>query len=231
MTKNQKRILAVIVIMLIVFSVIAFALPFKKNAVFLLSYLFGVLAIGIQLYVLKVAFAGADTVKSKFYGFPIARIGAIYMAVQILFSVTFMALAAIAPAWLVILSGVLGFAAAAIGFIGADAMRDEVERQDVKLKADTSCMMTLRSKVYSLVDRCEDAEAKKALASLADEFRYSDPVSEEALITIEYELEKAVSSLQGAVSSGDSNQIKVSCKNISTLLSERNRLCKLSKKR
>ena len=230
MTKNQKRTIVVLAIVLAAFSVIAFALPFKMNGVFWLSYLFGILAIAIQVYVLKVAFNGTDSVKSKFYGFPIAQIGIIYMAVQLVLSIIFMALAAIAPIWIAVILYVIALAVAAIGFIGADAMRDEIERQDIKLETDTSCMTTLRSLVYPLAGQCEDAEAKKALEELADEFRYSDPVSSEALKTIEMELEIRVADLQKAVADGDANVISTECKKVMKTLVERNRLCKLHKR-
>lgn len=231
MTKNQKRTLVVLAIVLIVFSILAFALPFKKNGLFWLSWLFGVLAIAVQVYVLKIAFNGADSVKSNFYGFPIAQIGIIYMVVQLVLSLIFMTLAAVAPIWIAVVLYVLALAAAAIGFIGADAMRDEIGRQDVKLETDTSCITTLRSLVYPLAVRCNDADAKAALTELADEFRYSDPVSNDVLKTIETELETAVAKLQEAVSAGNAEQITGECRKVSELLTERNRLCKLNKKK
>lgn len=231
MTKNQKRTVIVLAIVLIVFSVLAFALPLKMNGLFWLSYLFGVLAIAVQLYVLKIAFHGTDSVKSKFYGFPIAQIGIIYMVVQLVLSLVFMALDAVAPIWIAVILYVLALAAAAIGFIGADAMRDEIERQDVKLETDTSCITTLRSLVYPLAGRCTDANAKVALTELADEFRYSDPVSSDALKTIEAELETAVSKLQEVISVGNTEQILNECRMVTELLTERNRLCKLNKRK
>jgi hypothetical protein len=66
MTKNQKRILAVIAIVFLAFAVITLALPFDKNKLFWLSYIFAVISIFAQVYVLKVAFDGADSTKSKF---------------------------------------------------------------------------------------------------------------------------------------------------------------------
>ena len=230
MTKNQKRTLIVLAIVLIVFSVLTFALPFKMNGLFWLSYLTGVFAIAIQLYVLRIAFSGAESVKSKVYGYPVARIGILYMAAQLVLSLVFMALAAIAPIWIAVVLYVLLFAAAAIGFIGADATRDEVERQEVKVETDTTCMTKLRSQVYPLAGRCADAEAKAALSELADEFRYSDPVSSDALKTIETELETAVAQLQEVVATGDAGEISNACKKVKELLAERNRLCKLNKK-
>ena len=231
MTKNSKRTLAVLVLIFIVFSVLSFALPFKMNGLFWISYLFGVFSIAVQVYVLKIAFSGVDSVKSKFYGFPIARVGIVYMAVQLVLSLVFMALAGIAPIWPAVILYVLALAIGAIGFIGSDVMRDEVSRQDKKLKIDTSRMTSLYLVASSLVGKSDDADVKKVLSELADEFRYSDPVSSEALTVVEAELGTALAKLQGSVTSGNTEQIKNECKKVSAMLAERNRLCKMNKHR
>ncbi|MDE7293558.1 MAG: YrzE family protein [Oscillospiraceae bacterium] len=229
MTKNQKRILAVLAIIFIAYSVVVFALPFQMNGMFWLSYIFAVISVAAQVYVLKTAFDGTESVKSKFYGFPIAQVGVVYMAAQLILSLIFMIFSAITPMWIAVIVFVLLLAAAAIGFISADVMRDEIERQDVKLAADVSCMTTLRSLVYSLPGQCEDTEAKKLLQDLADGFRYSDPVSSESLKDVETELERLVGELQTAVSEGDTKNIISAAKKTENVLDERNRLCKLNK--
>ena len=53
MSKAKVRVVTVMAVLLVVFSVIVFVLPFKKNSVFWLSYLFGILALAVQLYILK----------------------------------------------------------------------------------------------------------------------------------------------------------------------------------
>lgn len=231
MKKNQARGLAVILIILAVFSVISFLLPFNMTGVFWLSYIFGAASVLVQIYVLKTAFCGSNEVKSRFYGFPIARIGAVYMTVQLILSVIFMILADITPWWLAVIVFVVLLAVAAIGFISSDAMRDEIEAQDKRLEVSTSCMLTLRSLVYPLAGQCDDENAKEALRELADEFKYSDPVSSEALKEIEAELEKQVAELQTAVSEVRNSEIAGLCRKVSNTLVERNRLCKINKKK
>ena len=229
MTKNQTRTLAVIIIFFIAFSVIAFAVPFVKTGLFWLSYIFAVISILAQIYVLKIAFDGAESIKSKFYGFPIAQIGFFYMVAQVVVSLVFMILSAVVPIWVAVVVDILLLAAAAIGFIAADVVRDEIERQDVKLEADVSCMTALRSLIYSLPSQCEDTEANKVLQELSDDFRYSDPVSSTALKDIETDLENMVAQLQTAVTSENKTDILSLAKKTKTLLTERNRLCKLNK--
>ena len=227
--KSQLRIVIVLLIVLAVFSVITFAVPFEHTPVFWISYGMGVFALLVSGFVLLSMFGKETTVLSKFYGFPIARIAWCYGAAQLILSLIFMIFSAKIPVWIPVIVYVILFDAAAIGLIGADAMREEIVRQDAKLKTDISCMTTLRSIVYPLANQCPDPNGKKALEQLADEFRYSDPVSSEALKPVENDLQVLVSELQNAVSSGNITQITSLCGKISTVLTERNRLCKLNK--
>ena len=157
MSKAKVRVIAVIAVLLVVFSVIVFVLPFKKNSVFWLSYLFGILAIAVQLYILKVSFGKEKSVKSKFYGFPIAQMGIVYLAVQIAASILFICLASIVPIQIPVILYVILLAAVVLGFVATDAVRDEIERQDKRLAKNVSCMQELRSKAASLPALCEDA--------------------------------------------------------------------------
>lgn len=231
MTKNEKRVCIVFAIILAVFAVVSLAVPFVKGGVFWLSFVFGIVAIAVQLYVLKSAFGKNESPRSKIYGFPIARIGFVYLVAQILLSFMFMAIGFICPIWIPVIIYVLLLGITAIGFIAADVTRDEIERQDVVLKANTECMQSLRSIVYPLSGQIADKDCSEILQSLTDEFKYSDPVSSESIKDIEQELTALVSELQKAVVDTDVEAIKALCQKIKVTLIERNRLCKINKKR
>ena len=137
MKKNAIRWWVVLGVVLVVYNVLAFALPFPKTAVFAVSYLFTTIAILAQIYVIRTAFYRGEGVKSKFYGFPIAKLGVIYLAVQLIAGLVFMALGLIVPVWLPLALYVVLLGVAAAGFVAADAARDEVVRQEVKLENKT----------------------------------------------------------------------------------------------
>lgn len=232
MSRNLKRFYISLGVVFAVFTVIAFTLPFAKNAVFWVAYLFGVLAIGVQAYIMPKAFAQGGSVRSKFYGFPIARVGAVYVGAQIVASILFMILAKAPSDWVLrieLILSVLMLGAAAIGFIATDAIRDEVERQDVKLKKDIARMRALQSKAASLVDQCTDATAKAALEQLSDALRYSDPVSSDATIALEDDLASYTDELQSVLAERDYENVIALCSKIASLLAQRNQLCKSGK--
>ena len=129
------------------------------------------------------------------------------------------------PVWAAVLVYAIALGVAAIGLISADAVREEIQRQDVKLKKDVSFMRNLQSKVCQMATQCDAPELKR----FAEDIRYSDPVSSDALGDIEQELAAAVEALQAAVVDGDSESVAQLCRKASAVLAERNRLCKLGK--
>ncbi len=226
--KNMTRICIVLAIVLAVFCVVAFALPFVKNGVFWVALVMGMFAIAMQLYVMKTAFVKGKGARSKFYGWPIARVGVAYMVIQLVLSLLFMGLAKWVPLWVVIVVCVVLLGATAIGFIATDATRDEIERQDVKLKKDVTAMRALQSQARTMAGHL-DGEAGKALEDLSDKLRFSDPVSSDAVAEIEEKLAKCLDTLQQAVVDGDRDAVLTLCRKASLTLAERNRLCKLNK--
>lgn len=228
MSKNKLRFYIVLAILFVVLSVIAFVLPFQKTATFWLSYAFAAVAIAVQIYAYPKAFDG-PTVKSKFYGFPLARVSTIYLIAQLVLSLIFMVASKWVPAWIPVVLFTLLLGAAAIGFIAAEGVRDEVERQDVVHKANVTTMRALQSKAVFVASQCEDAETKKALDAFAEALRFSDPVSSDALTDIEENLTGLVEELGNAVLDKDFEAARSLCAKASTLLADRNRMCKLNK--
>ena len=229
MKKNAIRWWVVLGVVLVVYNVLAFALPFPKTAVFAVSYLFTTIAILAQIYVIRTAFYRGEGVKSKFYGFPIAKLGVIYLAVQLIAGLVFMALGMIVPVWLPLALYVVLLGVAAAGFVAADAARDEVVRQEVKLEKDVSRMREFQAKGRALVTLNQVSEAARPLEKLAEDLRFSDPVSSEALTEIEDQLAECLAQLQEAVSAQKTEQILSVCQEAERILAERNQLCKLSK--
>ena len=113
--------------------------------------------------------------------------------------------------------------------IAADTVVEQIHVQDAKLRGDVRLMRSLQSKLNQLASQCDDPDAASALKKLAEELRYSDPVSSAALTAIEADLSAAVEELQAAVIDADTAAVKHLCPKTSALLEERSRLCKLNK--
>lgn len=231
LNKNQIRSIVTVVVIFAVYNVLAFVLPFKHTGLFWIGYSFGLVSIIVSMMILALAFGKNGTAKSSFYGFPIARIGVLYSAVQVPLSFLAMALAGIAgiPLWPFVLVFILILGAAVLGTVATDATRDEIVRQDIKLAKDVSAIRALRSLGNSLVTQCADEEAKKELKKLSDTTNYCDPVSSDATIAAETELKAVMDEIQQAIVDDDVTSVVPLCKKAEAILAERNRLCKLNK--
>ena len=225
MKKDTIRWIIGLGVLLVLYILIAVLVPFVHTATFWVSFVFTLIAFVVVAASMYIAFVKNPDAKSRFYGFPIARIGAIYGLVQLIAGMIFMALAALVPAWIAVLVYAIALGAAVIGLISAEAVVEEIRVQDVKLKKDVSLMRSLQSKVNQIAAQSEDA----AIKALADEFRYSDPVSNDAIADAEADLSVVVEELQAAYVDGDKDALAQLCRKASILLAERNRLCKLNK--
>lgn len=228
MKKNHIRVWLVLAAVLVAYHAIVFLIPFEKTAIFWVSYLFTLIAFALAAVSFVMAFGRPD-VKSRFYGFPIARIGFVYGLVQLLAGIVMMALGKWVPWWAATLLYVLALAAAVIGLVGADVITEEIGRQDDALKTNVSRMRLLQSKVGRLASQYGDPSTKNVIQSLAEALQFSDPVSNEGTEEIESELSALVDKLQRAAVDGNAEDVRELCARASDVLMERNRLCKLGK--
>ena len=225
MKKETLRAIIVMAVVLLAYNFAVFMIPCLKTATFWLSWVFTLLSFAVAGYAIYNSMMRNPDAKSRFYGFPIARIGVIYLIAQIVVGGIFMALGHILPWWLATVLFTIGLAVAGIGLVSAEAVVDEIKVQDETLKKSVSLMRALQSKVGQMATMCEEP----AIKALAEELRYSDPVSSEAIADAEADLSAAIDALQQAVVEGDSAAIAQLCRKASLLLAERNRLCKLNK--
>ena len=225
MKKDTLRLGIITIVVLIAYNFAVFMIPCLKTGTFWVSWGFSLLSFGVAGYAIHAGLIKNSDAKSRFYGFPIARIGFIYLVVQVALGGVFMALGHILPWWSATVLFAILLALAAIGLVSAEAVVAQIQQQDSKLKTSVSLMRGLQSKLGQMCVQCDEP----ALKALAEEFRYSDPVSSEAIAEAEAALCAAVDALQAAVVEGNAQQIQAVCRQAGAQLAERNRLCKLNK--
>lgn len=221
--------LITLAVFVVVFNVLAFLIPFEHHTAFWLSYAFGMLALLAQWLIAQWSSAVGASARSKYYGFPIARIGWIYLAVQLSLGFLFMAVGRYAPTWIILILYITALCAAVVGLIAMDTVRDEIIRQDAKLVKDVSAMRAMQSEMTALTERCTDGRVLAAVRAFSEKLRYSDPVSSKSLKPAEETLAVCIGELQVAVDSGNADAAIALCTKASALLAERNRLCKVNK--
>ena len=229
LNKRQKQLLVILTVAAVVFSVIVFLIPFPKKAVFWIAWLFEMIAFALQIPIFKLAFDNAEELKSKVLGFPVFRVGYLYLGIQTVLSLALFALGFIPkfPLWLTLVLCILVLAGAIVCSMTADIARDEVQRVEFEQKKDTSAMTSLKSISASLIPLTSAVALQKQLEQLAEDFRYSDPVSSDALTTVETELSSMLNQLQNHLEQNTATSEEITA--LQKKLAQRNALCKANK--
>ncbi|MCD7919557.1 MAG: hypothetical protein LUG45_05690 [Clostridiales bacterium] len=232
--KPSQRSVLIWAIVLVVCNLVAFVIPFQKTGVFWLSDGFLVISLLFLFAAERIAMKNAETATSKFYGWPILRVGSGYASAVLGCAVVFVALSVLLPQlplWIPLVVYILLTGGAAIGLISAETTRSYVEEQDQKVATSTDFMRWFYGQVVALSSQAEDTALTGDLQRLAEEIRYSDSVSSAATKEMEDKIYGEVSSLGSVLSGGDTVAAGRLCQQISRDLKSRNALCKANKGR
>ena len=228
MKKNKSLVsyLIVAVVILGVFNVIAFVIPFVRTATYWIGYGATIFAIISSFAISFYAFRGDRT--SKFYGFPLISLAWAYLITQTILGIIFMALSMI-PYQVPLIVCVIVVAGFLIGMIAADSAKDIIEEVDKKVKEKTFFIKSLQLDMKELTSGVTEPALSKALRDLSDEITYSDPVSIEQLSSVESRIENNIMDLRALIDSGESELAIAKAKETQRLVIQRNEKLKLLK--
>ncbi len=222
MKKNNSNGYLILGILFILVSVIAFAVPSAKTAVFWISYAFTVVAFAAQVIIWKAALGRSESLKNKFLGFPVVHIGIVYLVVQIIALIVFLSIPTL-PIWSAVVACAVIAGVFAVCMIASDVGRSEVERVSAKVQEKAFYIKQLQADVKLLAGAETDTTTKSALTQLAEKIRYSDPMSDEQLVDIEDRIAAKIAELKAST---DKTKI---INQLNSLLDERNRKIKILK--
>lgn len=156
LNKRQKSGIAIFGIIAAVLVLTTLIIPFKKPGASWTMFAFSLISIASGAYICLLAFKNTKDLMSKFYGFPVFRIGVLYVVIQLALTVVIYIIGAFVdvPFWVGFLLSVLLGGAAAIGCITTDNARDIIEEIDNKTYEETKTVcfskQTLRmSSIYA----------------------------------------------------------------------------------
>ena len=227
--KTLNRYYILLFVFAAAFSGIAFAAPFRRGAVFWLAYFFEILAVVLQIPLFRLAFTERDTLRSRFLGFPVFRVGYIYLGLQ---TVTSFALFVLGksedfPVWVSSVVCIVLLCGAVLCGITSDVAADYAGRIESSEKQATAFITELKMLTSGLAALTNDTELKNAVSGLDEDIRFSDPVSSAASAEAEEKLKSAVKELSEKIKAGTASVQDVTA--VKTLLAERNNLVKISK--
>lgn len=229
--KRVKSIILIYAIAMLVYIVLATVIPFSKPAASWVVFAFTILSLVLGAAVSIYAFDNGTTLVSKFYGYPVFRIGFLYTVSQVVISVLIFAVGVFVniPYWIGLSVSILLLGVALIGVIATDNARDYADEVDVKNETSTKALTRFNVDIADILDACNNPEVYEPLKKLNEKFKYSDQVSSPVTEEKEEEIKQEIEKLKNIINNESTENIIDEIKLISNLLSSRNRICEARK--
>lgn len=234
MNKLFKAYLIVWTILLAAYNAVVFlARPLVPgytvvyDARFWIAWAFVVLAFAGNLACAFIASKSGNKEK-MFLNLPLIKIGYTGLVLMLVFGAGLM-LIPNCPSWIAAVVCVLIFAFNAVAAVSAKAAADVIEKQDVRIKEQTSFIKGLTARAKTLMDSASTPEIKADCRKIYEAVRYSDPMSNDALADVDSRISAEFSVFAGAVSAENTDAAKAACNELLKLITERNNTAGLNK--
>ena len=133
------------------------------------------------------------------------------------------------PTTLVVVLQIILLAAYLVISILALMAKTFVSDIDKTIKKNVQSIRNLTSDVEVAAEACEDPVVKKALMDLSEDIRYSDPMTNEVVATLDVQIESNVMEIKSAVYDGKYDLAAALIKKGKLYISERNKKLSNSK--
>lgn len=233
MKKSFKYYFLIWAICLVAFNIITFVTPSeiagtsKFSGSFWVGYIFITLAFLGQLVCALFAFK-PNSAQKVFYNIPLVTISYAGLVAMLVVGTACMAIPNL-PNWIGIIVCLIVLAFTAIAVIKASYVATVVTEIDERLKAKTCFINSLTADAEHLVSTAQTEDAKTISKKVYEAIRYSDPMSDAALVEIEEKIQKGFSAFENAVNDGDMELASAIAVDVIALIDTRNKKCKLLK--
>lgn len=232
MKKNFKFYALLWVLLIALFNVIAFVSVGweeyeKYSDSFWIGYAFiSVMFVG-QLICAILAFR-ADSAQKLFYNISLLKTS--YSGLIASFIVGGLCMF-ISPVlwWVAVLVCAIILSINVLSILKATVAVSEVVRIDEKIKTKTFFIKSLTIDAETLLARAETEAAKAECKKVYEAIRYSDPMSNEALASVESEITAKFAELSDAVKANDAEKVAEAANEVVILVGDRNKKCKVMK--
>lgn len=169
-----------------------------------------------------------DDIKKTFYNVSLIAVSYTGLILSFVFGGLCMIISLL-PYWVGILLCAIVLGINVIAIIKASAVVDIVSSIDEKAKESTFFIKSLTVDAESLMSRAKSETTKAECKKVYEAIRYSDPMSNGALVSIESEITIKFSNFSDAVVSDKFNVASECATELVILIDERNKKCKLLK--
>jgi hypothetical protein len=229
MKKSFKLYLIAWAILLIVYNVIAIVSPGwatleKHTPSFWIGYAFSIVAFVGQLICAWLAFRD-NTIKKTFYNFSMFNVS--YSGTIATFTVAILCMIiSPLPYWVAAIICPLVLAINTVAVIKTKMAIDLVVGVDEKVERATAFIYDMREESESLLAKATADEAKTICKKVRDAFKFSDPMSNPSLASIEIDIQGHFELLTKAIKNGEIDVATSESEELLALILERNNKCK-----
>ena len=225
--------MAAVLICFVTYNVVLFSIAkFEDHyASFWLSYVFMLIAF-ILAVVSGVLLRSRDIQpKDWIFGYPILKHCVTYILVELVVSTVFMLLdmSEAFPWGIAFAVQFVIMALFSVLIISCFFTHESIVDVTKKVKDATTFIRLLRVDVEMVAEKATLPEVKQEFLKLAEQVRYSDPMSNACLFELEKQISQQVNQADLFVQSNDMVNALACCRNASLLLAERNKKCKVLK--
>lgn len=220
-------------ILLVLFNVIVFLVPGMTvgagafDASFWVGYVFITLAFVGQLACAYFALR-TDSLQKLFYNLPLVTISYTALIVTAVAGVVCMVIPGL-PAWVGAIVCMVILCLFAVSVVKARAAGTIVAETDQRIKSQTLFIKALTADAEGLVARSQSNAVRTQAKQVYEAVRYSDPMSNEALSGTEAQITIKFDEFKKAVTADDISAAQAAARELTALLGDRNRKCKLLK--
>ena len=234
MKKNFRSYALIWAIMLVVFNAVVFLVrpvipgySVNYDARFWTAWGFILAAFAGNLVCAYFAFK-AQSLKKLFYNLPLVTVSYAGLIVMLVLGGALMLIPG-CPAWIAAVVCLIAAAVTAAAVVRADWAGKAADAVEEKVKTQTSFIKTLTVDAECLLDSAKSDAVKAECKKVFEAVRYSDPMSNDTLSSIEAEITVKMSEFTSAVVDDDATNAKDIADEFVILVGNRNKKCKLIK--
>lgn len=229
MKKKMGFYITIWTVLLALFNIIAFISVGwsgyeKYSASFWIGYIFITIEFIGQLGCAITALTAKNAQKT-FYNIPLVKTSYLGLISSFIIGGLCMLISPL-PYWIGILLCAIVLAFNILSVAKTGIAVTEVSRINEKIKKETSFVYDMREASESLLARAKTDETKAICKKVRDAFKYSDPMSNALLTTVEEEIKTHFDLLKKAVVEGDTEVATSESEETLALIAERNNKCK-----
>ncbi len=233
MKKAFKTYIAVWALLLILFNVIAFVSvgwigQEKYTASFWIGYVFISVAFLGQLACAYVAAQNDNDLKKTFLNISLFSTSYAGLIVSFIVGGLCMLISPL-PYWVGVIMCAIVLTLNVVAVLKAKVAVNTVADVDKKIKTQTFFIKSLTVDTDTLMAKAGTEEIKEECRKVYEAVRYSDPMSNDALATVESQITLKFAELQSAVEANDVNAVREKSNVVLILINDRNKKCQLLK--